>query len=194
MLSAAAFLIVTVGGARADLIDNFNSENGGVGVLNYFGFANWKVTSGSVDLIGNGFFDFYPGNGLYVDLDGSTNHGGTMVTKQTFAAGTYAVSFDLAGSARGDVNIVDVAFGPFTESFTVPSNQPYTLITRSVTLPGPAQFSITNEGGDDVGAILDNVSIIRTATAVPEPATLSLASLGILGLAGHAWRRRRLAC
>ena len=47
--------------------DNFNAENGGTGVLNYNSFNNWTVTDGTVDLIGNGFFDFYPGNGLYVD-------------------------------------------------------------------------------------------------------------------------------
>lgn len=40
------------------------------GALAYCGFQNWKV-EGSVDLLGNGFFDLLPGNGLYVDLVGS---------------------------------------------------------------------------------------------------------------------------
>ncbi len=35
------------------LQDDFTAENGGAGVLNYFGFANWDVTDGSVDLLGN---------------------------------------------------------------------------------------------------------------------------------------------
>jgi hypothetical protein len=30
----------------ADLVVNFNSENGGVGVVNYTGLANWIVTAG----------------------------------------------------------------------------------------------------------------------------------------------------
>src|SRR5579862_1829881 len=61
------------------LNDNFNTENGGVGQLNYTGFDNWNV-SGAVDLIGNGFFDFYPGNGLYVDMNGSPGPG-TMTSR-----------------------------------------------------------------------------------------------------------------
>ena len=34
--------------------DNFDSENGGNYQLNYSGFANWDVTDGTVDLIGEG--------------------------------------------------------------------------------------------------------------------------------------------
>ena len=62
-------LVVLVGLAagRADAAvifsDNFDGENGGVGALNYAGFANFTVSNGSVDLIGNGFFDYLPANG-----------------------------------------------------------------------------------------------------------------------------------
>ena len=62
--------------------DNFDGENGGVGALNYTGFANFSVSNGLVDLIGNGFFDFLPGNGLYVDLDGSTSDAGVLTKVQ----------------------------------------------------------------------------------------------------------------
>lgn len=42
------------------------------GELNYTGFANWDVIQNTVDLCGNGFFDLLPGNGLYVDMNGTT--------------------------------------------------------------------------------------------------------------------------
>ena len=57
--------------ATFSFTDNFSSENGGVAQLAYTGFANWNVTAADVDLIGNGNFDFFPGNNLYVDLNGS---------------------------------------------------------------------------------------------------------------------------
>ncbi len=195
MLSAALLVLAATSG-RADFIDNFNSENGGVAELNYNSFANWTVanattTGGTVDLIGNGSFDFYPGNGLYVDLDGSGNGvPGLLTTKQTFAAGTYELSFDLAGSARGVDSHVDVNFGPFSETFFLPSSQEYTLFTEFVTLNAPAQLSFQNEEPGNVGAILDNVSVI---SAVPEPRSLVLACLGALGVAGCAWRRKQVA-
>jgi hypothetical protein len=197
-LMLVALTLVLCGGAgqaRANLIDNFNSENGGVGQLNYFNFANWTVanagSNGSVDLIGNGFFDFYPGNGLYVDLQGSTNGpGGLLTTKQTFAPGTYDLSFDLAGSARGVDNTVQVNFGPYSQNFFIPSTQGYTLYTATVTLTAPAQLSIQDLGTGNIGAILDNVSVLQV---VPEPAALTLLGVGGLCLGTFSWRRRKVA-
>jgi hypothetical protein len=60
--------------------DDFNSENNGSGMINYQSFKNWIVKDGSVDLIGNGFYDMPGGggNGLYVDLDGTTSDVGIL--------------------------------------------------------------------------------------------------------------------
>jgi PEP-CTERM motif len=197
LLSAALLLLAATSG-RADLVDTFNSENGGVGQLNYNNFANWTVANsssqgGTVDLIGNGFFDFYPGNGLYIDLDGSGNGvPGLLTTKQTFAAGTYTLSFDLAGSARGLDENVNVNFGPFSQNYFLPSSQGYTLFTQSVTLTTPAQLSFQNVQPGDIGAILDNVSVI-SVSSVPEPGSLVLACLGAVGVIGFVGRRKRIA-
>jgi hypothetical protein len=198
LLLSGALLLLAATSGRADLVDNFNSENGGVGQLNYNSFANWTVANassqgGTVDLIGNGFFDLYPGNGLYIDLDGSGNGvPGLLTTKQTFAAGTYNLSFDLAGSARGLDENVNVNFGPFSQTYFLPSSQGYTLVTQTVTLTTPAQLSFQNVQPGDIGAILDNVSVI-SASAVPEPGSLAVACLSSVCITVYALRRRRIA-
>src|SRR5512134_1207510 len=86
--------------------DNFDSETL---ALNYNAFANWTVSDGTVDLIGNpAFFDLLPGNGRYVDLDGSTSNAGVMTSSALSLTGgvTYDLTFSLAGSQRGDSNTV----------------------------------------------------------------------------------------
>ncbi len=196
-LLCATLLMLAATSGRADLIDNFNSENGGVGELNYNSFANFTVANsnigGTVDLIGNpGFFDLYPGNGLYVDLDGSGNGvPGLLTSKQTFAPGTYTLSFDLAGSARGVDDNVNVNFGPFSQNYFLPSNQGYTLFTQTVTLTAPAQLSFQNVQPGDIGAILDNVSVISTTSIIPEPSTYAMAVLGAIGMIAYGRVRRR---
>lgn len=70
------------------------------GSLNYDDFINWNVTGGHVDLIGNGFFDYLPGNDLYVDLTGTYTTLGRMVSKVpiTLTAGDmYRLSVKMAG-------------------------------------------------------------------------------------------------
>ena len=73
--------------------------------LNYTGFANWTVYSGTVDLIGNGSYDFLPGDGLYVDLDGSTSDAGVLTTKQSFnfTAGSQYILYPLTWQAAKEV-------------------------------------------------------------------------------------------
>lgn len=74
----------------------------GQGALDFNAFQNWDVVGGHVDLLGNGFFDVLPGNGLYVNLAGtSVAHDGLLKTKNTYHLTTghlYRLTVRLAGN------------------------------------------------------------------------------------------------
>jgi hypothetical protein len=173
--------IATSSQAATVFVDNFNLENGSSEFLNYTGFAHWNVTDGTVDLIGNGgTFDFYPGNGMYVDLDGSTKLAGILTTIATFTPGTYELQFDLAGSTRGDTNTVDISLGDWNTSLNLASNAKWTTYKCDFTTTSTGALVFHNLGGDNLGAILDNVKV----SSVPLPAPILLFASGLLGLIG----------
>jgi hypothetical protein len=205
--------------------DNFNSDNGGAPFLN-FGtpnqdgngnagtlnpvFPNWTVTSGSVDLIGytgvgtySGWsapdYDFLPGNGLYIDLDGTTGQDGTITSKGiALAAGNYQLSFSLANSQRdqADSTAVSVTVGLASQIFDTP-DEPEEVIgfqteTMNFTVPSGGETvnlvfaDTTVPGDDDVGALLDNVVV--SSNGAPNPgapdggSTAMLTGMALIGL------------
>ena len=196
-----ALVLAAAAGAQANPIpffDNFNTENGGAGQLNYTGFANWDVSDGTVDLIGNGYFPLLPaGLGLYIDMDGSTNNAGTITTKTdfNFAPGWYRLSFDMAGSQRtgysaDDTVDVNVALGALLdEHITLAANATlanYSYDFLVAPLATSGKLSFVGNGSDNVGLLLDNVSLV----AIPAPGA---ALLAMLGLSIVGWIKRRLA-
>jgi hypothetical protein len=199
---SAIALLGTVSPSSAIVVfsDDFNGENGGVanaGTLNYTGFANWSVTSGSVDLIGNGYFDFYAGNGLYVDLHGTTNQPGQMTTTQIFAPGIYNVSLLIGGNARDDdPKTSELTAGPFVGILTLNSGDPLELTpTGNIAIYSPWQLVIADladNGNQNIGNVIDNVTIDRVG-AVPEPSTWAMMILGFVGVGFTAYRRRKAA-
>jgi len=148
------------------LNESFDTENGGHAAISYHGFNRWTLGHGDVDLIGAGSeWDFVPGHGLYVDLDGYYS-GGLFMTRDQFVlpAGSYTLTFKLAGSQRGDVNTVTVAAGSaFSEQFTLASGAPFTTVTRTITLAQPTtvRVSFDQPGADGFGLLLDDVSLTK---------------------------------
>ena len=136
----------------------------------------WSVSSGTVDIIGSNFsgtsFDFLPGNGAYLDLDGSTSDAGLLSTMIALTGGVqYVATFDLAGSQRGSTETGVVTFGSASLNYNIASNVGFTGYSLSFTPTATGLYSLMfqNAGGDNVGALLDNVAV---TAAVPEPETL----------------------
>lgn len=159
------------GGAEL-LRDGFDGENDRAPVLMYDDFAHWRVEGGTVDLVGAGSaWDFQPGNGLYVDLDGDRPDGvrfepGVLVSRDAFplTSAVYELSFRLAGSHRGDVNTVEVRVGDVhRERITLGPDAPFQrfVLTFRVRTPQRARISFDNEGADGYGLLLDDVSLRR---------------------------------
>ncbi len=190
-----AFLPAVPAGAAPTFFDSFDAENGGVSSFNYIGFANWTVSNGTVDLIGNGFYDFQPDNGLYVDLDGSIEDAGKITSVPiNLVQGTYELSFDLAGNLRDyddvDTVTVQVDLGNLLDKvYSLPKDAPFTGFTETLMVSGPTTVTLSFEGsgGDNVGMLLDNVAV----NVIPAPGALMLGGIGV-GIAGWLRRRRTL--
>lgn len=193
----AAALFSVGANAGVIFIDNFDTEAGDAGVssLNYTGFSNWTVSDGTVDVVANpnGWgITCVGGSGKCVDLDGSNGNAGILTsTLMSLSAGTYSLSFDISGNQRGGASdSFTLALGGFlNESFNLSATAPWQTVTRSFTVLSDSANSIifNHAGGDNVGIMLDNVSLSKTD--VPEPATLAMFGLGLIGL-GFARRRQ----
>ncbi len=182
IMAATVASVFSVSATAAPVfLDNFDSDTLALNQTTFNG--GWVVSGGTVDLIGNpGFYDLLPGNGRYVDLDGSSNQAGEFHKDLSLTGGLqYTLAFDLAGSQRGSIENVNINFGGVVDNLTVNSGDGFSnhtlLFTPSTT--GIYSLIFQNSGGDNVGALLDNVSV----SAVPEPETYAmfLAGLGLLG-------------
>ncbi|MFN9546551.1 MAG: tandem-95 repeat protein, partial [Cyanobacteriota bacterium] len=133
--------------------------------------SGWSIKNGgTVDVCGPGYFDFLPGNGRYIDLDGGSSRSGLLSRSVELNAGsTYTLAFSLAGNQRGSVESVDVNFGTATQAITVNSCDLFTRYTLNFTpgTTGSYDLSFLNQGGDNMGALLDRVEV-RLA---PSPST-----------------------
>jgi hypothetical protein len=166
--SQTAPSLVNVDPATVLFLDNFDSENNGQGIFDWTTFANWNVLGGCVDLHGNGLFDVQPGNGLYVDLDGSCETGGTIETKSTYtlAPGDYILEFWLAGNNRiNSADTVIVSMGSYQEQFVLQQRDRFELRTRNISVPSQTTVRIKfqNLGGDGRGGLVDLVRLRRAS-------------------------------
>jgi hypothetical protein len=199
-------LMPGVSQAATIFIDDFNNEVRG---LDHTFADKWTVLpGGTVDMIGYApaYFNFpsLPSDQRYVDLDGTTGSVGTMVSSAfaLLAGTTYDLTFDLAGSQRGDTNTMS-NYGIDTNGDNVAdisgallsriSTDLFSTVTVNFTTVGAianAHIIFAQQVGNNnnVGMVLDNVALISKVAAVPEPASLMLLGAGLAAIG--IWRRK----
>lgn len=150
------------------------------GVSNWTGWINWDVLQGVLDLLGNGFYDVLPGNGLYMDLRGSPVIGGNYATpiirsKNAFSLASghvYRVSLDLAANQvvdRSDTVTLRVLAGAvvvLTQTISLPDyTQPIHTYAFSFTAPSDMSVKIeisqSNDTGTDLSETQAGVLLMR---------------------------------
>ena len=178
--------------AQAGIVfsDNFDADNG-ASVLNFNGLINWTVSGGTIDYIRSGGFGIscVGGTGGCLDMDGSTGNAGRITSRLVFDFDDgvdYFIDLALSGNQRGGASDT-LNFGLVRESDgallggaigPVAPGAPFSTYTggfNGSAAPGSWRLYFEGVGGDNIGAILDNVVLRdnRSAT-VPEPATLLL--------------------
>lgn len=180
---------------------------------------DWQIGGGAIDYVGAGLWNGSDG-GHSVDLDGSAFVNGAFLNgwvSQTFATDVgadYEVDFDLSGnpgalpldkvmevSAAGSSAVFSFRIGTHhlggagAAPWTIPYDAHawhFTATAATTTLTFRSLTHLTGQTG--WGAVIDNVVVERASAAppssVPEPASLALAGLGLVLMAGARLRRQ----
>ena len=117
--------------------------------------SGWTVADGTVDLNGaGGNYDFLPGNGSYVDLDGSSFVSGVFSNHVNLIEGTtYLLSFDLVAATRDRSRNGAVNFRQHDRIVHAQRHDPFSTYTLRFTPGSNGAYSLSylNVGGDNRG-------------------------------------------
>ncbi|THD63644.1 PEPxxWA-CTERM sorting domain-containing protein [Phenylobacterium sp.] len=227
--------LVALGATRAGAVvvfsDNFDEQTvPPVGeILNDNSFVNFNVDGGgpggTVDLLTSKNTWSLHGSGAntsgnFVDLDGSSNDGGFLQTKQAFsfnAGDTVTLSIDVGGSERMGTDTMYAGFlfsgipditGVTTTNFNQPnqtpgqellgfsqvgSSDPFQVFTISfvATAPGSVMALVGTTSKDNVGPLLDQLTVTDDPAADALVPEPASWALMILGFGGVGSLLRR---
>lgn len=157
----------------------------------YSSINGWTASFGSIEVRNNVAGVAQDGN-IFVELDSYSNSIMFSQTVTTVPGAAYTLSYYYAprpGIAEGS-NGIDLFFnGAPIDYVTGYSNSDDAWIQRIFTVNGTGSDVISFAAvgiSDSFGGSIDNVSM----TAVPEPATMLLLGLGLIGIAGFRKRMK----
>jgi len=147
------------------IVDDVDSENGGTSESNFTDFDFWTVIEGCVDLHGPGGVDPVPGNGLYIDMDGTCNNAGTLESKETFELhpADWRLEMIVAGNSQvTDTDSMLITVGTGNQwMMTLDDTASFQQIDYNFTLADSASATIMLEhyGSDEQGILIDAVRL-----------------------------------
>jgi hypothetical protein len=203
-VQAAPITNLVVNGSFEDNGTSIFSSNPNGWVL-YNPINGWTST-GKVEVQENGL---YAGSVAYdgthwAELDSHNNHPGSVAIAQTLTTVVgmeYTLTFAFAGRPTYGVrqNVLDVGINGNMVRYqkgSAPNHLNWEVLSRTFIGTGSDVIYFADGGlintqyNDTFGTLLDNVTVYGTQ-AVPEPATMGLFGLGLLGLVGFARKRSR---
>ncbi len=189
-LGCAALLFTAVSPAITIFTDGFESSAAGINATP----NGWTLARSSVDVLAqSGSFNCHTGVRC-VDMDGTSLAAGRIESPDfTFAAGlTYTLTFWVSQNQRGfyGPDSMTACLGTECATLTLAESAPgtNTWAVHTLTLIGTGtvgRLSFDHAGGDNVGLILDDITLADSSA--PEPGTLALLGAGL----GWLWMRRR---
>lgn len=163
----------------------------------------WTVITNRVAWIGptNPFGIVASDGGFSLDLQGYSDgfpYGGVTQILATNAAHNYQLQFDIGTAGNGTTTSVTASAGTASALFSAINTDPagqqqWTPETLNFVASGATTVSLlgtaAGHGGDYIG--LDHVVLNDLGPVIPEPATLTLVGIGIVGMAGYGCRRKK---